>query len=68
MKVFVPFFEDALADTALNGAQLVPYECGYTLLHIERARADAALPEPGQAQILPPDDWPRSGDRRPVRH
>ncbi|TVS12906.1 MAG: hypothetical protein EA417_16900 [Gammaproteobacteria bacterium] len=68
MKVFVPFFEDALTDAALSGARLVPYECGYALLHIERARADDAPPEPGRAQILPPEDWPRSGDLRPVRH
>lgn len=66
MKVFVPYFDDAVDQAALTGAPLVPFEHGYTMLHIERARGDDPLPEPGHAQILPPEDWPRAAQR--TRH
>lgn len=68
MKVFVPFYEDAMVDAALHGAVLVPFERGYNVLHIERAQAGDPMPEPGHAQILPPDDWPRSTSRVTTRH
>lgn len=68
MKVFVPFYEDAMADAALHGAALVPFERGYNVLHIDRAQASDAMPELGHAQILPPDDWPTSVRTPPTRH
>lgn len=72
MKVFVPFYEaaidDAMGDAALQGADLVPFERGYNLLHIERARAGAPMPEAGYAQILPPEDWPLPARRTVTRH
>lgn len=68
MKVFVPFYEEAVGETALHGAVLVPFERGYNLLHIERARAGDPLPEPGHAQILPPEDWPMPARRPATQH
>ena len=68
MKVFVPFYDDAMGDAALHGAVLVPFERGYPTLHIERANAGDPLPELGHAQILPPDDWPSSSRRPAIRH
>ena len=68
MKVFVPFYEDAMGDAALHGSVLVPFERGYNVLHIERAHADDPMPEPGHAQILPPDDWPMAVRRPATRH
>lgn len=72
VKVFVPFYEDAMddamGDAALHGAVLVPFERGYNLLHIERARASDPYPEPGHAQILPPEDWPTPVPRQATQH
>lgn len=68
MKVFVPFYEDAMGDAALYGAVLVPFERGYNVLHIERANADDPMPEPGHAQILPPDDWPIAASGSLTQH
>jgi len=68
VKVFVPFYEDAMGDAALHGADLVPFERGYNVLHIERAQASDPMPELGHAQILPPDDWPMSVRKPATRH
>ncbi len=63
MKVFVPFFEAACVESALEGARLVPFEHGYPMLHIDRVQSVDRLPAPGCAQIIRPEDWPR-----PERH
>ncbi len=68
MKVFVPFYDDAMGDNALHGAVLVPFERGYNVLHIERARADDPLPKLGHAQILPPEDWPMPFRKPAIQH
>ncbi|MDZ7825916.1 MAG: hypothetical protein U5R48_07860 [Gammaproteobacteria bacterium] len=63
MKVFVPFFEEVLDETrALSGADLVPFSHQYPVLRI--ARRDDPLPEPGEAQTIPPRrSWATAQER-----
>lgn len=65
MKVFVPLHEQSVIDQSLSDAPVVPFEQGYTLLHIERAHPDAPLPAMGLAQIIPPEDWPQQPQSLP---
>lgn len=60
MKVFVPYFSGCTAESALDDAALVPYEQGYNLLHVERVRKPSSELALGQAEIIPPADWPRN--------
>ena len=64
MKVFVPFFEDALHEPgALSGADLVPFRHEYPVLRIAAARRDDPLPAVGEAQLIRLEDW-NAADRR----
>lgn len=58
MKVFVPCFADSDRESALAEAVLVPFEQGYNILHVERVRAPSEDLALGQAEIVPPADWP----------
>lgn len=54
----MPFFEEVLDESrALQGADLVPFSHAYPVLRIAAARRSDPLPEPGEAQIIPPGDW-----------
>ncbi len=59
----MPFCEEALAENrGLAGADLVPYQLNYPVLRVKHADPDGALPAPGEAQVIAPEDWP--GRRR----